>query len=268
MIRSCVVVVTRSIAVGAALVALVAFTPGRAAAHALVDEGRRLYEEADFVASLDVLGRAAAGDDLSVDDLADLFEVRALVHLAMGNGEQMREDLRRLAAIRPEHALPAVAPPDVVSAFAELRTASSGSPRLTASTESTALGVTVTVRLENDPLSLVREVRISGRTTGGAWERATDAPLFVPTPAREIVEYYAEAIGPGGAVIASSGRAGEPLRAAPVVVAETGGGGLEAWPFIVAGAGVVVAVVVIVTVVVVTGEGSNETDVAPFTIRF
>ncbi len=269
MIRSRIVVVTRSLA--PALWAIVlSLAPARAAAHELVDEGRRLYEEAEFVAALDVLGRAVAGSDLDVEDVVLVFETRALVHLAMGQADAMREDLRRLAAIRPDHALPSVAPPDLVTAFAEVRAASAGAPRVPLTTEATTLGVTVTARVENDSASLVREVRISGRAAGGAsWERATGAPLFVPTPEGEVVEYYAEAIGPGGAVIARTGEEDAPLRAAPAAVAAAPSGGMEAWPWIVGGVGVAVVAAVVVTVVVLsTGGGQSGTDVAPFTVRF
>lgn len=275
MIRSAVVRVTRSIAgvaLGAALAVFAWAIPEHASAHALVDEGRRLYEEeADFVAALDVLGRAAAGTDLSADDLVDLFETRALVYLAMGRDDDMRADLRRLAAIRPDHALPSTTPPDVVAAFADLRASSPGAPRLTATLEPSALGVTITVRLDNDPAGLVREVRISGRAPGGDWERATGAPLFVATPSGGVVEYYAEAVGPGGAVIARSGEASAPLRAAPIsAAAGSGGGGDEVWPWIVGGAGAAVVVAVVVTVVVLTtsGGGASGTDVSPFVVRF
>ncbi|MFO0683173.1 MAG: hypothetical protein U0234_14040 [Sandaracinus sp.] len=266
--------VTRSIAVvalGGVLAVLSGVAPQHAWAHPLVDEGRRLYEEeADFVAALDVLGRAAAGSDLSADDLVDLFETRALVYLAMGRDEDMRADLRRLAAIRPDHALPSTTPPDVVAAFADLRASSPGAPRLTATIEPSALGVTITVRLDNDPAGLVREVRISGRAPGGDWERATGAPLFVATPSGGVVEYYAEAVGPGGAVIARSGEASAPLRAAPTAPIAAGGGGDEVWPWIVGGAGAAVVVAVVVTVVVLTtsGGGASGTDVSPFVVRF
>lgn len=270
MIRSRSVSVTRSLAPAALVALLCGLAPARAAAHELVDEGRRLYEEAEFVAALDVLGRAVAGSDLDLDDVVSVFETRALVHLAMGQPDAMREDLRRLAAIRPDHALPSVAPPDMVSAFAEIRAASSGAPRLAASTEAAALGVTITARVENDAVSLVREVRVSGRAVGSAaWERATGAPLFVPTPDGEVVEYFAEAIGPGGAVIARTGDEHAPLRAAPAAVAAAPSGGMEAWPWIVGGVGVAVVAAVVVTVVVLTtGGGQSGTDVAPFTVRF
>ncbi len=273
MIRSCLVRVTRSLAslvLGASVALATWVAPGHAAAHALVDEGRRLYEEeADFVAALDVLGRAAAGDDLVVDDVVSLFETRALVYLAMGRQDDMRADLRRLAAIRTDHALPSGAPPDVVAAFAEIRATSAGPPRLSASTEASALGVTVSVRVDDDALDLVREVRITGRVAGGEWEHATGAPLFVATPSGGVVEYYAEAIGPGGAVIARTGEPSAPLRAAPVVAAAATGGGEPTWPWVVGGVGAALVVAVVVTVVVLTaGGGQSGTDVAPFTVRF
>ena len=99
-------------------------------AHALLDEGHRLYEEAEFVAALDALGRATAGDDLTHADLEELLELRALIHSALGDEAALREDLRLLAAVAPDHALHRGIPPDVQRIFTEIRASSSGSPRL------------------------------------------------------------------------------------------------------------------------------------------
>jgi hypothetical protein len=241
-------------------------SPARVLAHPLVDEGQRLYEEAEFVAALDALGRADHATDLEREDLERLFEIRALVHLAMGNTDAMRTDLQRLAALAPDHSLPRSAPPDVARAFAEIRGQSPGAVRVLATTEASPAGVTIAARAENDWASIVRTVRVSGRVQGApSWEHATDAPLLVATSGG-VVEYYAEAIGPGGVVVARTGSASEPLRAAG---AGGGGGGGEAWPWVLVALGVaVVAGGVVVGVVLGTESGTPVTQVEPFTVRF
>lgn len=259
-----------ALSIGLAVLGQSAAAPAIARAHhPLVDEGRRLYEEAEFVAALDALGRAEAARDLAPEDLAVLFETRALVRLAMRDEEAMRADLRRLVAIAPDHRIGAGAHPDVMRALAEVRASGAGSPRVVATASASPSGVTIEARAENDWAGVVRSVRATGRVQGAAaWESATDAGLFVTAAAGDVVEYHLEAIGPGGVVVARSGSEAAPLRAGagPAVAA---GGGLEAWPFLVAGgAALLVGAVIVIAVVMTQDGGTVQTDVAPFTVRF
>ena len=244
--------------------------PATALAHPLVDEGRRLYEEAEFVQALDTLGRAEGQSDLTLADLEVLFEQRALVNVALGNQDAVRADLRRLLAVAPDHHLARGAPPDVARLFAELRAESTGAVRVVATTESSADGVTVLVRAENDWAGVVRAVRTSGRVVGTSdWDSSTDAPLLVATVPGDRVEYFAEAIGPGGAVLARSGSADAPLSAAAGAAAPIAASNEEIWPFIVGGVGGLVVIGVIIAVVVVaTSPPTVQTQLSPFTVRF
>lgn len=215
-----------------------------ASAHPLVDEGRAAYEQAEFVAALEALARAEAADDLVVQDLVELYELRAVVHLAMRNAEAMSADLRRLVAIAPDHSIDARAPPEVRRAFEDARSAAGGALRLVVEARSRASGVTISAEARNDGENLVREIRIVGRARGGEWETVSDAPLLVAGDG--IVEYYVEAVGPGGAVLESRGTADDPLRAAPEDATapetdEDDGGGPSGWIFVGIGAGVLAA---------------------------
>ena len=242
---------------------------GTAFAHAEVDEGRRLFEEAQFLEALDAFARAEAAEDLSLDELVTLLETRALVHLAMGNEEPMRSDLARLVAVAPDHALDRRAPPEVRRAYAEVRSQSAGPVRLSVSPTPVATGVSIEATAENDPQRLVRRVRVFGRATGDArWERADDAPLLVT--AEGVVEYYARAVGPGGVVLASSGSDDAPLRTSGSAEEAPGGGGDDT---------ALIAILVVVGVLVVAGGvttgvilgtsgGSDQTQLQPFTVRF
>ncbi|MDQ3035559.1 MAG: hypothetical protein M3Y87_24345 [Myxococcota bacterium] len=243
---------------------------GTALAHPLVDEGRRHYEEAEFARALDALGRAEAASDLEVDDVVMLFETRALVHLATGDEDAMRADLRRLVAIAPTHAPGRDAPPDVMRAIQQIRAERHGLLRVLPSTEAAAAGITIAVRVENDWADVVREVRTSGRVQGATdWQQVRDASLLVTTAAGDVVEYYAEAIGPGGAVLARSGSDDDPLRVAGSDAPVQAGGEAEVWPWIVGGALVALAAGAIVTAVVLTSDsGTVSTQVEPFVVRF
>jgi len=258
----------------AVLLAVSAWAPGPAAAHDLVDQGRTAFEEAEFVDAIDAFARAEAADDLTVEDLAELYEVRALVHLAMGNEDAMQADLERLAVVAPQHELDRRVLPEVRRAFAEAR-ADRGAPiRMLADPSGDDTAVTISVEVENDSADLVREVRIFGRGGEGDYRVASDAPLTITPEGAQIVEYYALAIGPGGAVLADTGSEADPLRyrveggAAAVEDDEDGGG--SALPWVLVGLGVLAVGAAVVIAILLTGGSDSEgnTEVDPFVVRF
>lgn len=249
--------------------------PSAALAHDLVEQGRASYEEASFVDAIDAFARAEAAADLTVDDLAEMYEVRALVHLAMGNEDAMRADLERLAAVAPQHELDRRVLPEVQRAFADVR-ANRGAPlRIRPEVSGDAAAVTIRAEVENDSAQLVREVRIIGRAGGGELASASDAPLTIVPDGALLVEYHVLAVGPGGAVLASAGSEAEPLRHRVASEeeeeeeAEDDGGG-SALPWILVGAGVLVVAAVVILAVVLVGGGDSEgnTTVDPFVVRF
>lgn len=109
-----------------AFLALFWALPGAARAHPLLDRAIAAYERAEFEQALRTFHTAERNADLSVDELLQLFEMRALVHDALGDRASMRTDLRRLIAVRGSYQLSKLAPPAVRTAFEELRKASSG----------------------------------------------------------------------------------------------------------------------------------------------
>lgn len=98
-----------------------------AEAHPLLDDAVAAYEEADFQVALRTFNAAARNADLSVEELLKLFEMRALVHHALGDEDAMLDDLRRLAAVRPSYRLGRLAPPPVRRALEDLLDANGGS---------------------------------------------------------------------------------------------------------------------------------------------
>ena len=97
-----------------------------AKAHYLLDDAIASYEDADFRAALRTFNLAARDADLSVEELLLLFEMRALVHHAMGNETAMLRDLERVGALRPSHQLSGLAPPPVRKAFDDMLEANGG----------------------------------------------------------------------------------------------------------------------------------------------
>ena len=96
---------------------LLSLLSGEARAHPLLDQAMTSYEEANFQAALHTFNDAAQNADLSVEELLHLFEMRALVHHAVGNRAAMLADLRRLAAVRPSYRLSRLSPPPVRDAL-------------------------------------------------------------------------------------------------------------------------------------------------------
>jgi len=100
--------------------------PAGVQAHPMLDRAVASYEEANFKTALHTFDAAARNADLSVEELLELFEMRALVHHALGDEVAMRADLRRLSAVRPSYQLGRLAPPPVRAAFEEVREANGG----------------------------------------------------------------------------------------------------------------------------------------------
>jgi len=95
--------------------------PAPARAHPMLDRAVASYEEANFETALRTFDAAARNADLSVEELLELFEMRALVHHALGDEASMRADLRRLNAVRPSYELGRLAPPPVRDVFEDVR---------------------------------------------------------------------------------------------------------------------------------------------------
>ncbi|MBT8467755.1 MAG: hypothetical protein KJN97_03305 [Deltaproteobacteria bacterium] len=99
--------------------------PSTVHAHPMLDRAVEAYQEADLERALDGFDTAARNADLTIEELLRLFEMRALVHNALGDETSMRADLQRLLAVRGSYQLSRLAPPSVRTVFDELREAQS-----------------------------------------------------------------------------------------------------------------------------------------------
>ena len=257
--------------------ALVVFTlvglwPG--AASAQLDEGVRLYEDADFRGALEAFDRAIE-EGLSREQLARLYLVRAQVRFALDDQAEMMRDAARLAAVDPQHQLGRAVPPQVREAFEEARELGAGLT-LEAIAEPMPDGVRIGATVDGDPGDVVREVRIAGRPVGSReWIVGTDGSLEVPSSGGA-VEWYVEVIGEGGAVVRSEGRpdaprafgrsesvASEPPSDIVTPVEQYRGeedeeGGVPVW--LVVGGGVLGAALVVTAVVLIASSGGTSDD--------
>lgn len=222
-----------------------------------VRDARRHYERAELERARAALDRAEASDGLTRDGLVELVELSLLVHLAGGDEDAARADVRRLAAIAPEHELGREVPPGMVEALREQVQARAGPLAARATVERGTGEVIVRGRAVGAPPGLVRAVRVHARAAGGQWADG-EGEVTLPVAAGSI-EHWVELLGPGGVLLAREGSADAPERfevAAPpppveplAAAEEDAGPGAALWIGVGAGAAVVVAVVVIAATV-------------------
>lgn len=268
----------------AVAVALVCLAPGLARAHPTVDEARRAYDSAQHARSLELLDQAEASTDLTREDLAELLLLRAMVHRAQRQMDLAEVDLLRLANLDPERQLGRTVHPSLRRLFETVRERVPGPVRLEVAADRMGGMVRLRVSVTDDVAALTQAFRLYGRPAGGAWRDTDASTLEVSARPSQAVEYYAEAIGPGGAVIASHGTRGEPNRLEaegggavetdsppdPVLGTSDPGNGsgtpttpppgedVPAWPFVVGG--IVLAVGAAVLIGVLVTQPTDETQ--------
>jgi hypothetical protein len=182
---------------------------------------------------------------------------------ALNQRRALEQDAARLAVVDPEHEFPVEAPPEVRLAYAMARQSAGGPIAVRVEARRWAGLVTVRAEAEGDSASLVRAVRIHARPAGAeGWEEGNGS-VNLRVPSSEVVLYYAVAIGPGGAPLASDGSASSPLRVdaevAPLQPPDTedsddDGGGRRAGPWLWGSGAVVVAAGVVLTAVLLAGR--------------
>ncbi|UJR80461.1 hypothetical protein [Sandaracinus amylolyticus] len=228
-----------------------------------LDQAIAHVEDADFASALAAFEEAESSTELTRDDLVRLYAHRATVHFALGEQGAMEADLARLVALDPDVTLPASAPPPVHEALERARTGVQP-PTLRAEAVPTDSGVEVRARAEEHGADLVRGLRAWARRDrdgDAAWRRGDGGAIAVEASPGETVLWYAEAIGPGGAVLASERSRVDPgalIVPEPPPAPSGGGDDSTAWWLVGGGsAAVVVGVIVAVVAVVATTEPST-----------
>jgi hypothetical protein len=236
-------------------------------AHPEIDRALALVDEVDFDGAIAAFARAESGTDLTLDDLATLFAHRAAVYQALGDSAASDRDLSRLAAVRPNYVFGPWAPPSLREAFERSR--GSRPFGLDVSAHAAAGRVEIDVEVAGDPGDLVRAVRIFVRREGESdWSEL--AAGETSAEGNEI-DYYVEAVGPGGAVVANAGSAAAPRRIRGEAIAivepvDDDDGSLVLW-LIAGGAGLAVVAVVTIVAIAVASSGSDQTTFGPPMLR-
>jgi hypothetical protein len=262
-----------------ALVAVVLVPAAVASAHPDVDRGRELAVNAEFEAALAAFDEAEAAADLTRQDLVELLAARAYVHYAMESVDALERDVLRLATLAPDHTFDVTVPPEVQDMHRSQVAGLEEPLALEAETIEEVPG-TLTVRAHavGDVGHLVRSVQVFARVgTTPEWSHA-DRTLSLPVRAGDEVEYYAEAVGPGGAVVASAGSLEAPMTttARGAATPPIGGAaapadeesGVPVWALVAGGAGVA-ALAIVLAIVLFGGESltDNTQPSAPVVVR-
>lgn len=189
------------------------FAASTAKAHPLLDEARRHMDAAEFEAAVDVLGQVDATEGLSRESLVELFEIRAMASHALRKRRAMHNDMQRLCALAPRHDLARVFPPEMHAAYKKACRGRSKALSLIASALPVSGGVQIDVDVRHSAPGLVREVLLWARTDGSdEYSVAKGDPARVRAPSGATVEYFAQALGPGGTVVAQLGTPSRPRR--------------------------------------------------------
>lgn len=253
------------------LLTLMALAPAVAHAHPMVDQARREFDGTRHERALELLEQAEEQRDLTRDDLVELLLLSAFAHRALGQMDLAEVDMFRLAGLDPTRELGREVPPQLRRLFDRARERVPGPVRIEVNVERVGEVMTVSAEVLDDVAALATGFRIFGRAESGDVRQSSDARLDVTVLPHQAGEYWAELLGPGGAVIASQGSETSPLRAEATEAglrpgdlgtgdgngagegSSTGdGGGVPAWPFVLGGVVLALAAVAIVIAVVVT----------------
>lgn len=183
----------------------------QALAHPTLDEAKRLVTELEFDAALASFQAAIDSSELTRSELVDLLSERTLVLQALHREAELVQDFVWLAAIAPEHILDMRAPPAMVAMWKSVRDQARG-----------ALGVKLSHEMSGGEFRLRAELtgtvpegaraRIGVRDAAGKWDVSEGPERVGPLADPVELDVYAQALGPGGLIVAQDGTAESPLH--------------------------------------------------------
>lgn len=243
---------------GALVLSLIG-VPAPVAAHPLIDEANAKIERAQFDEALAVLERAETTGSLSRAEVLRLFELKALVHLALGARADAEQSLRVIATLAPDYRFSRHTSPDLVLAFDVARRHAPAPPRLIVEQEPRRNAVALRARLENDPLSLVRRVQLRVRLNGGPWRVLAGASTVIDVSPGDRLDFNAQAHGKSGILLET------PIRqhATPPASKEPARGGVSPWWYAAGGAAILAVGAIVAGGILLSNGGSDRTQPTP-----
>ncbi|MBL8953289.1 MAG: hypothetical protein JNK82_21095, partial [Myxococcaceae bacterium] len=199
---------------------------GEPVKHPELEKAQKALASKKYADALKLLDAAEKKGGLDVDSYATLLESRALALASTKKVDQATTELKKLLALDPRRDLAGKYKGDVVKALdaALAWVAQAGGNQLVALDPEASGGKVkkVSVQVKNDPLSMVKAVRINVRD-GNGWRPVDAAPAggiaSADTDAAE-VEFWAEAWDDKKNQVETLGSAIRPItQTAPVAVA-------------------------------------------------
>lgn len=248
---------------------LLVHAPGLAAAQGTaIDEGRRLYMEADFRASAERFERALDHPDLGRDEALEAHRYLATLSHYLDEPEAAQRHAEAASALDPSVSPPEGSPSAVSDLFERVgQTAGHRASALQVTSDEAATGTRVRATLEPAPEALASTIRLRCTHEGGPPRERQGSPpevtLEVPR-AQGPVRCHAVARTAAGAIMletrAELSSEPDPLNAAAAATApgdEEERDGPGAWPWIVTGSAVAVIGAVVAGVLLTRGDGGN-----------
>lgn len=220
-------------------------------------------EEADFEAALQAFDRAEREGVLSRQDVVELLSRRPIVYHVLHDEARMQRDLACLAALEPRFEFGAEVLPEVRTALAAQQ-ATVEPLRLTLRLAERGQALQIAAEYGRLPPGLVVEDRVYARLAGQSWQTGPQR-LELANPQREPVEYFAQAFGPGGALLLERGSRQAPLRFDYPPAASARADGPSAWPFILGGGAVLLVGATVLAIVLMSD--SDHTQLAEPVVR-
>ncbi|MFK8000050.1 MAG: hypothetical protein AB8H86_10650 [Polyangiales bacterium] len=202
----------RRVCIGLAALAILALPVSAQAQSPHLDAAIEAYEQGEFAAARDELNQAQQEDPLDRGAFVRLLVHRVLVAQPLGDDVLLETALLQLASLDRE-ALEGRAPPALMRRF-EAASEQAGESLLAVNVAVQANEDEVVFRASTlgDTGALVERIVLRTRGTDGEWLEASGNTATHP---RGAVEYIAQAVGPGGAVLAETGTEEAPIQYSP-----------------------------------------------------
>ena len=192
---------TRAVAILVAVLAA-CWGPASASAQSLA-AAQAHFDAARFQEAIEAYDRAEQRDAFSLEQLQMLFEGRARAKQATGDDPGARRDLQALLSLDPDHDLGPGAPPALLRLHDEVRSQIGGRLSIRTSGVPVPEGWVLGGEIRGDVARITRSVRLHYQGDDGTWQTAPGPEVLAPPSSR--LRFFAQAIGPGGAVLASEG---------------------------------------------------------------
>jgi hypothetical protein len=174
-------------------------------AHPELERGKRLAYELDLEQAVSAFDAAVASGALTRTELLELLRERVLLLYALKRETALRSDLTWLSALDPEQKLDLRAPTELIALWTSIRDQGHGPLRLELATRMRDVPQEVRLEARAELTGTVPEgarTRISLRRKQELWRSQLGGAMHDQGAPGDSMQLYAEALGPGGTVVA------------------------------------------------------------------